>query len=156
MIEILAATTDTDFELAGELFREYAEGLAVDLCFQSFEQELASLPKMYGPPSGRLLLARDEASGEAVGCAGLRRLGAATGEMKRMYVRPAARGCGIGRALAVAILDAARELGYTRVRLDTLPSMREAQPLYRSLGFVEIAPYYANPVPGARYLEVAL
>ncbi len=156
MIGIATVATASDYELARGLFREYADGLGVDLCFQGFEVELARLAERYGPPWGRLLLARHDESGEAAGCVGLRRLDETTGEMKRMYVRPSARGQGVGRRLALALLDAAREVGYGRVRLDTLPSMGEAHALYRSLGFVEIAPYYANPVPGARYLEIAL
>jgi ribosomal protein S18 acetylase RimI-like enzyme len=161
-MRIETATTRGDFDLARALVREYAAGLGIDLCFQSFDDELAHLGEMYGPPSGRLLLAccDDESEetehAEAAGCVALRRLDDGTAEMKRMYVRPAFRGRGIGRMLAVAVLDAAREMGYARVRLDTLPSMGEAQSLYRSLGFVEIAPYYPNPVPGARYLEVAV
>jgi len=156
MTRIETAATDADFELARTLFLEYAAGLGIDLCFQGFEEELARMAEMYGPPGGRLMLARAEESGETVGCVGLRRLDEATAEMKRMYVRPAFRGRGIGRALAIALQEAAREIGYERVRLDTLPTMAEAQTLYRSLGFVEIAPYYANPVPGTRYLELAL
>ena len=156
MMHISAATTSADYAIARELFREYAAGLGVDLCFQSFDEELAQLDTMYAPPGGRLLLARDEASGAVGGCVGLRRLGETTGEMKRLYVRPAFRGGGLGRLLAVAILEAAREAGYARVRLDTLPSMREAQGLYASLGFVEVAPYYDNPIAGTRYLEVML
>lgn len=156
MMQLVDATTREDYDVARELFREYADDLGVDLCFQRFDEELAHLAEMYVPPFGTLLLARDEASGEAGGCVGLRQLDDAAGEMKRLYVRPAFRGCGLGRALAVAVLDAARKAGYTRVRLDTLPSMGEAQALYESLGFVETAPYYENPIPGARYLEVTL
>jgi ribosomal protein S18 acetylase RimI-like enzyme len=160
-MRIEAATTEADFDLARALVREYAAGLGIDLCFQSFDEELAHLGEMYGPPLGGLLLARDSGGvetedGEAAGCVALRRLDDGTAEMKRLYVRPAFRGRGVGRLLALALLDAAREIGYARVRLDTLPSMGTAQSLYRSLGFVEIAPYYPNPVPGARYLEVAL
>ncbi len=156
MIRIETATTEEDFALARTLFLEYAAGLGIDLCFQGFDDELGRMAEMYGPPGGRLLLARDEEGGEAAGCVGLRPLDEATGEMKRMYVRPAYRGRGVGQVLATAVLDAAREMGYVRVRLDTLPSMREAQTLYHSLGFIEIAPYRENPVPGARYLEAAL
>lgn len=156
MTRITPATTSDEYALARELFREYAAELGVDLCFQSFDEELAHLAEMYGSPGGILLLARDATSGGVGGCVGLRRLDDATGEMKRLYVRPAFRGSGLGRQLAVAALEAAPEVGYEKVRLDTLPSMREAQSLYTSLGFVEIAPYYENPIPGARYLEVKL
>lgn len=136
------------------LFLEYQESLGVDLCFQGFDREVAELPGDYTPPAGRLLVARDD--GTAVACVALRRLDAATCEMKRLYVRPAQRGLGLGRALAGAVIDEARRIGYRRMRLDTLPSMTEAAALYERLGFQEIEPYTANPVPGARFLQLAL
>jgi putative acetyltransferase len=156
MIQLVRATTPDHFAQGGALFREYAGSLGIDLCFQSFEQELATLPTMYGPPGGWLFLAEDDETNDVLGCIGLRALSGGVAEMKRLYVRPAARGRGLGRMLATAVLDVAREVGYRCVRLDTLPSMAEAQELYRCLGFVEIPPYYPNPVPGARYLELAL
>jgi GNAT superfamily N-acetyltransferase len=125
--------------------------LGVDLCFQGFEQELASLPGAYAPPRGRLLLALDE--GEAVGCVALRPLGDDVCEMKRLYLRPTHRGDGRGRMLAERIMDEARALGYRTMRLDTLPMMKDAIALYERLGFRPIDPYYANPVPGALFLE---
>jgi len=153
-MQIIEATALPDIERARSLFREYETSLGVDLCFQGFEQELAGLPGAYAPPSGRLLLAVDD--GRPAGCIALRPLGADGCEMKRLYVRPEFRGRRVGRLLAERLLAEARAIGYARLRLDTLPSMKEAIPLYRSLGFAEIAPYYANPVPGALFMELAL
>jgi putative acetyltransferase len=136
------------------LFQEYARELGVDLCFQGFAAECASLPGAYAPPRGRLLLA--EVDGHDVGCVALRPLDASTAEMKRLFVRPAWRATGLGRRLATTVIAEAATLGYERLRLDTLPSMRAAIAMYRALGFREIDPYYANPVPGALFLERAL
>jgi enamine deaminase RidA (YjgF/YER057c/UK114 family) len=158
MILIEPADLDAKIELARELFREYAARLGVDLCFQDFERELRELPAKYAPPAGRLLLAYEyDANGKvAAGCGALRPIDAAICEMKRLYVRQEFRGCGLGRTLAESLIASARELGYTAMRLDTLPSMREAHKLYDQLGFREIAPYYASPVAGTRFLALNL
>ena len=154
MIEIVRAETPIEIEHARALFREYQASLGIDLCFQGFAGEVAGLPGAYAPPTGALLLARD--GPRLVGCVALRRLDRDVCEMKRLYVRAEARGTGLGRRLVEAILAEARARGYARIRLDTLPFMREAIALYRSLGFVEIPPYTANPEPGALFLELAL
>jgi GNAT superfamily N-acetyltransferase len=140
---------------ARRLIRNYADWLAIDLSYQGFEEELAGLPGRYAPPAGRLLLA--SVADEAVGCVALRALEPGICEMKRLWVEPGFGGRGLGRALAERIIDAARETGYRRMRLDTLPErMPAAQQLYLSLGFALIAPYYDNPVPGMAMLELQL
>lgn len=136
------------------MFEEYAAALSIDLCFQNFAQELAELPKMYGPPSGALLLAEIEAI--PAGCVAVRNLDPTTCELKRLYVRPTHRGHRLGRRLAEAALEAARALGYQRIRLDTLPEMQPAQRLYESLGFHDIPAYYGDPIQGQRFMEAAL
>jgi putative acetyltransferase len=171
MLHITSAETDETVKQASILFREYSASLGVDLSFQNFEQELASLPGDYAPPDGRLFLAvLDDAAVETqdsvsfisstslhvAGCIALRKIDAETCEMKRLYVRPEFRGHGAGRALARAVIEAAREIGHRRMRLDTLPQMTEAQALYRGLGFREIAAYRHNPIVGSRYFELEL
>lgn len=163
MYQIIAAASREDFAQTSALFREYAATLGVNLDFQNFEAEVAGLPGRYAPPNGCLLLAiLDEPQGASpagrpsAGCVALRRMDATTCEMKRLYVRPSSRGRGLGRKLAGAVIDAAREISYQSMRLDTLPQMSEAQALYRSLGFQEIAPYCFNPVAGSRFLELKL
>lgn len=145
-------------EATREIFREYAQGLGVDLCFQQFDAELASLPGDYAGPRGALLLARVD--GQVAGSCALRPLDAAdypnAAEMKRLYVRKAFRGFGLGRQLVEAVLDAARQAGYDSVLLDTLDDMEAARALYEELGFEEIPPYYHNPIPGAHYLRARL
>jgi GNAT superfamily N-acetyltransferase len=137
-------------ELVRELFREYGDSLDVDLCFQGFETELEELPWEY------VVLLVGRVDGDAAGCVGVRRLDDGACELKRLYVRPTARGSGLGRRLTEAAIDRARELGFRRMRLDTLPSMDAARALYATLGFVEIGAYRPNPVPGVMYLELTL
>jgi ribosomal protein S18 acetylase RimI-like enzyme len=151
MIRCEHASTAQELERVRGLFREYEKSLGISLCFQGFEEELASLPGAYSPPRGCLLLARD--GDELAGCVALRPLSSDVSEMKRLYVRDAFRGRGLGRLLAEKILAEARQRGYRALRLDTLPSMRAAIPLYRSLGFREIPPYTQNPVEGALFME---
>jgi len=154
-MHLIQAQTAEQIDEARRLFREYADWLQIDLCFQHFEQELAELPGDYVPPGGRLLLAYHN-SGVA-GCIALRRLDGRTCEMKRLFVREQFRGQGLGRQLIAAIIEEAKQIGYERMRLDTLPpKMNDAIALYRSYGFREIAPYYNNPVPGALFLELDL
>jgi putative acetyltransferase len=137
-----------------QLFEEYAASLDVSLCFQGFDEELSSLPGTYAPPRGRLLLA--SRGNEGAGCVALRPLERDTCEMKRLYVRPAYRTGGVGRLLAERVIHEAATVGYRRMRLDTLPTMETALQLYRRVGFREIAPYTANPVKGAMFLELQL
>jgi putative acetyltransferase len=140
---------------ARELFQEYEKSLGVNLCFQNFEQELAGLPGHYAPPDGRLLLAEYEA--QLAGCVALHKWETGICEMKRLYLRPAFRGKGLGRALSETIIAEAREIGYQRMRLDTIePIMKDAVEMYRKLGFREIAPYRPNPIAGAMYMELQL
>jgi len=153
-MHIKPASNADDIEIVRGLLLEYQQKLGVDLCFQGFAAELAGLPGSYAPPTGRLLIASHD--GEAVGCIALQRIDASRAEMKRLYVRPTARGSGVGRALVINILDEARSTGYLEIVLDTLPSMIEAQRLYENLGFIEIEAYRPNPIPGTRYLGKSL
>ena len=152
MLAITRAESPTDLAEARELFREYASGLDFDLVFQGFAEEVAALERAYAPPSACVLLAKWH--GVAVGCAAIRPLDGPTCELKRMYVRGRLRGLGIGRCLGSVARAAAREMGYARMRLDTVPAMAAAIELYRSMGFVEIPPYRPNPVLGAIFMEL--
>jgi putative acetyltransferase len=154
MVDIKRAETEDDIAVIRELFDEYAESLGFDLSFQDFHREQTTLPGEYAPPRGRLLLARD---GEvAAGCVVLREESSGICEMKRLYVRPAYRGTGLGRTLACEIIAEAKSIGYARMRLDTVPWMAEAIALYRSLGFNEIPAYRHNPIEGAVFMELEL
>src|SRR5262249_53185657 len=153
-IEIVNATAPGQIEAVRALFIEYAEWLQVDLCFQQFDAELAELPGAYGVPAGVLLLAVE--GDFPVGCAGVRPIETGICEMKRLYIRPDWRKQGAGRALAQAAIEAGRRLDYRTMRLDTLRRMIAANELYESLGFRDIPAYYANPLEGARYMELAL
>lgn len=149
------AESPSQIAQARELFLEYEKALGISLCFQGFEQELAGLPGGYAPPSGRLLLGMYE--GAIAGCVALHALEPAIGEMKRLYLRPAFRGKGLGQVMVDAIVAQARAIGYRRLRLDTIePLMKNAVGMYRRMGFREIAPYCANPVEGALYMELDL
>ena len=154
VIRLDSASSSSDFEHIRALFREYADALGVNLDYQGFEDELRDLPGSYAPPAGTLLLARND--GDVVGCVGVRPIDERTAEMKRLYVRPAGRGLGLGRTLAEAAIRFATVTGYERMRLDTLPQMDRAQELYRSLGFSAIEAYRFSPVPGTVFLELVL
>jgi putative acetyltransferase len=154
-LRMTQASSPAQIAQVRELFLEYAKSLGFSLCFQSFDQELAGLPGDYSPPDGRLLIAEYE--GEVAGCVALHKLEPGICEMKRLYLRPAFRGKGLGRRLAETILNEARSIGYQRLRLDTVERvMRDAVGLYRALGFREIAPYRANPMEGTLYMELVL
>jgi ribosomal protein S18 acetylase RimI-like enzyme len=154
-ISLTQAESLADIDEARTLFKEYEASLDITLCFQSFEQELANLPGDYAPPSGLLVLAR--IGGDLAGCIALRRLEDGACEMKRLYLRPELRGTGLGKKMLETILAEARQIGYSKMRLDTLPGrMDKAIKLYRSIGFKEISPYYNNPASEALYMELDL
>ncbi len=153
-MKIIEATSNQQIKIAAELFREYQQFLNVDLCFQGFEQELASLPGKYAPPSGAILLA--EHMGEIAGCVAVRLLNDDVCEMKRLFVKDEFRGLSVGRKLTESIIDKAKQLGYRKMQLDTLQRLDRAIGLYEKLGFREIKPYYANPLDEVVYWELEL
>ena len=153
-VELVPAQTPELVAVARRLFREYADAISVDLEYQGFSSELAALPSPYESPHGVLLVAH--VNGDAAGCVALRRLNDNTGEMKRLYVRPAFRSLGLAKRLVAAVILAARNAGYGELRLDTLPSMESAQGLYRKLGFAEIPAYNNTHLPGTRFYALRL
>lgn len=154
MLEIIEAESDEDIEQVRTLFSEYAATLDFDLYFQNFDEELADLPGDYIQPAGCLLLATYK--GKPVGCVGLRMLSDGVCEMKRLYVREQFRGLGFGRALAEAVIEEARKIGYNYMRLDTVPPMDVARALYASVGFKQTSPYRYNPIEDAVFMELRL
>jgi carbonic anhydrase len=154
MVDLVRPDSPELWAVASRLVREYAASLDVRLDFQDFDDELAQLASMYGPPGGVFLLAQHD--GQFVGCGGIRRFSEAACEMKRLYVAPGGQNQGFGRMLAIALIDEARRLGYKNVLLDTLPSMNRAQALYTSLGFVSVESYRFNPVPGTTFMRLDL
>lgn len=154
MTEIQTATVPEEIPDIKELFQEYADSLSFALDFQDFREELTTLPGKYAPPSGSILVAKE--NGETVGCVAVRPLGGEVCEMKRLYVRPSHRGKRVGWELALAIIEEAKRLGYKAMRLDTVLEMKEASALYRALGFQRIDAYCYNPLPGAMYFELKL
>ncbi|MDX6611137.1 MAG: hypothetical protein QOD75_323 [Blastocatellia bacterium] len=155
MTRLALAESRLHISQARALFEEYAAWLGFNLCFQNFDQELANLPGAYAPPDGRLLLAFVE--DQLTGCIALRKIEESVCEMKRLFVRADFRGEGLGRTLVDAIIEEARQIGYQRMRLDTIPmKMKSAIDIYRSMGFKEIGAYYENPVPGALFMELEL
>jgi GNAT superfamily N-acetyltransferase len=154
-LRIFHAISSDDVQRSRTLFEEYACGIGISLCFQNFDRELANLPGDYAAPDGRLLLA--EEGGELAGCIAMRKLSDGICEMKRLFLRPAFRGQGLGRVLVESIIDEARKLGYTYMRLDTIPGpMDNAIALYQSMGCAEIGPYCETPVDGAKFMELDL
>jgi putative acetyltransferase len=153
-MELIQAQSEGHLLAAHNLFVEYAKSLGIDFCFQNFQRELAELPGAYVPPDGRLLLAVE--GDDAVGCVALRKLDDGICEIKRLYVQPACRGNGLGRRLVEALIHTAREIGYEKMRLDSVSSLKEAASLYRSLGFSDIPAYRYNPLPDAVYMELML
>ena len=151
MLTIVPAVGAEDVERVRGLFREYQRALGVDLNYQGFDDEVASLPGVYAPPRGALFLALD--GDDAAGCVAMRPLGEDLCEMKRLYLRASLRGRGAGRLLAQRVIDQARAIGYRAMRLDSLPTMKEAVALYETLGFTRIPAYYQSPVPGTVYME---
>jgi putative acetyltransferase len=154
-MDLIQASSTEEIQQARLLFEQYASWVEISLCFQNFEQEVANLPGDYAPPNGRLFLALE--NDKVMGCVALRKIGEGIGEMKRLYVRPEFRGRRLGRTLTEKLIAEAKQIGYRRMRLDTLPGkMDQAIAMYRALGFKEIAPYYKNPVEDATFMELVL
>lgn len=154
-LSIQSADSPDQIAQVRELFLEYAKSLSFNLCFQSFDQELAGLPGDYAPPEGRLLLAYWE--GKLAGCVALHKINGAACEMKRLYLRPAFRGKGLGRSVVEHLIAEAHRIGYRQMRLDTVEAdMRDAVALYQRMGFKDIAPYRPNPMSSVRYMELEL
>lgn len=149
------ARSDHDLQATVELIYEYVKWLDLDISFQNFDAEIAEMPGKYKPPTGELFLARGD-DGNAIGCVALRPLASQICEMKRLWVRNAAKGLGVGKALVAAAIKVGKQLGYQKIRLDTLPKMAAALGLYKSFGFVEIEPYYQTPLPSTHFLELDL
>ena len=154
MISIILTQNEADYSQARQLIDEYVEWLSVDLAFQEFDLEMKDLYRHYGPPEGGFLLIKDE--NKAVGGVAVRKFEANVGELKRMYIQPAYQGLGLGRKLLAESIQLARDLGYQKLRLDTMPTMNKAIHLYEAFGFYEIPAYRYNPFPGTRYLELDL
>jgi putative acetyltransferase len=154
-MNLIQANSTDEIRRARQLFEEYASWIEISLCFQGFDKELSGLPGYYAPPDGRLFLAVE--GDEVMGCVALRKISDDVGEMKRLFVRPAFRGRGLGRTLTETLIAEAKQIGYAQLRLDTLPGkMDQAIAMYRSFGFQDIAPYYQNPVAGATFMELPL
>ena len=154
MVKITEANTKEFVERAKELIREYAQSLEFDLKFQDFDKEMENFPGQYAPPMGCLYIAMDE--NQPIGCVALRDLGQGICEMKRLYVKPLFRGQKVGKLLAEIVIKAAKNMGYDYMRLDTVPSMKQANTLYNALGFKQIVPYRFNPIEGATFFELNL
>lgn len=154
-IAIVPVRNADDLKAAVELMTEYVQWLDLDLSFQGWSKEVASMPGKYAPPTGELLLAKSE-GGDNLGCVALRPFSGTICEMKRLWVRDTAKGLGVGKGLVTAVINAAKKLGYQAIRLDTLPRMTAALKMYASFGFVEIEPYYTTPLPGTHFLELDL
>ena len=155
MVKLLAVKTDKAYQIAVNLFKEYASQIGVDLSFQNFNQELADIKSQYARPKGVLYIAYDKEQ-QPIGCFGIRVYEDSICELKRMYLKSHYRGLGIGKKLLLKSIQAGKELGYTKMRLDTLPSMKSAINLYKSIGFYEISAYRFNPIEGTKYFEIVL
>ncbi len=155
MVKLLEVKTDQAYQVAVNLFKEYAAQIGVDLSFQNFNQELANLKNQYARPKGALYIAYDEEQ-NPIGCFGIRSFKDSIGELKRMYLKSNYRGLGIGKMLLLKSIEVGKTLGYTKMRLDTLPTMQSAIGLYKNIGFYEISPYRFNPIEGTKYFEIVL